>query len=247
MTLQGGCDVQPRARSRCGTSAKVGSAWRMRVNSVRARGTSPARSYKSARAYHCLRWCSWALPRLVVRSLEQSDGRGKLSLVGERARHHDAPVGDDARVGRGFPQLVPELGHRRPPMEGAVAVGQHRVEVGRSREETELLELLGGLAVLAEPVERQAVELTHAGCRGASRASGSRRRRASPKRSLLVGAPRVRESLLQLRALFRPCCFLEVRDHVGRQVLEGRFAVGVAVDRLRPRAATLDRPPRLVP
>ena len=88
---------------------------------------------------------------------------GQVAGVGEAAGDHDATLVHQLGAGRRLAQLVPELVDHGPVAEGPVAVGQHRVLLGRAGEQAERLELLDGRLPLGLAVEREAVELARGG------------------------------------------------------------------------------------
>ena len=73
-------------------------------------------------------------------SLKQADGVAWAAFVRQRARSHDAPLGDRMSVRIGVPQPVPDVMHVVEPAQCPVTVREHRQLVDSPSERLVLLE-----------------------------------------------------------------------------------------------------------
>ena len=107
------------------------------------RGTSPARSSRSASAYQRRTMCSCTRPLSSRAPFEQVDRVGQPARVGERAGEHDAAFGHERRRRRRLAQLFPELLDVAEPALRAPAVHEHGMLLGRAGQVDERSQVVG--------------------------------------------------------------------------------------------------------
>ena len=92
---------------------------------------------------------------------EERDRSLEVAAVGHHAGHDEAPLDENFPVHALLSQRIPKCEDSLVPTERPLAVGDHRMLVERAGEVMESPQLASCFAPAAEPVEREAVELSN--------------------------------------------------------------------------------------